>query len=59
MVYLEIKLQNNKILLRCDVPRKVKFLSLIRVQISEEANSLVDSVMWAKVARGKGGGICP
>lgn len=54
MVYLEIKLQNNTNTLRCDMPTKFKFLELIRIQISYQANSLVDSVMCVKTGRGKG-----
>lgn len=44
-----------QIFLRCDVPTKFKFLSLIRIQISDQANSLADSVMCVKAGRNKGG----
>ena len=44
------------ILLKDDVPTKFKFLPPIRIQISEQANILVDFVICVKVKKGKGGG---
>ena len=38
------------------MPTKFKFFPLIRIQISEQANILVDFVICVKVKKGKGGG---
>ena len=38
------------------MPTKFKFFPLIRIQISEQANILVEFVICVKVKKGKGGG---